>query len=540
MVWVKNLFFFGLIAGGAIALALHLIPPHEPKAHRHDFAPEADRGFLKTVHSIDHEFEVRWAAENQTPAEPAPDLLVMRRLALGLMGTVPSLEEVRRFEALPEAERLPWWIDHVLNDGRFHDYFAERLTRAVVGTEDGPFLLYRRRRFTNWLAGEIARNRPYDATVREMIAGTGLWTDHPATNFISVTAQQEKKNQPNPVRLAGRVTRAFLGLRIDCAECHDHPFAAWKQDDFESLAAFFGQTHIGFKGVQDGGGEYAIEDKKKDTKRVVRPAVPYQPELLPEDGTLRRRLAVWVTHGRNPYFARATVNRVWAVLFGRPLVDPVDNLEPEGSPTGHPANPILNRLAEDFTAHGYDLRRLIRVIAGTKAFRLHSIAEAADVDAAERAWAMFPLTRLRPEQVAGSLLQSSSLRTLDAEAHIAWRLINSAQQTDFVKRYGDVGEDEFDGRGGTIPQRLLLMNGNLIREKIKDAPLNASTRIAWQAPNDRSAIEVVFLTALTRRPSRAEAEHFEAFLADPSLKRTQKLEDLFWAIVNGTEFSWNH
>ena len=109
-----------------------------------------------------------------------------------------------------------------------------------------------------------------------------------------------------------------------------------------------------------------------------------------------------------------------------------------------------------------------------------------------------------------------------------------------MKRYGDSGEDEFDGRGGTIPQRLLLMNGELMREKIKDSPFNASTRLRIQAPNEHASVEAAYLGILTRRPTPAEREHFEKFLADPALPKAQRLEDLFWTLLNSTEFSWNH
>ena len=129
------------------------------------------------------------------------------------------------------------------------------------------------------------------------------------------------------MRLAGRVTRAFLGLRLDCAQCHDHPFAAWKQTDFQGLAAFFGQTHIGFTGIHDGAGEYEVEDRKTQADRgPSRRACRSPPSCCPTTGTRRQQLAGWVTDPQNPYFARATVNRVWALLFGRPLVEPVDNL----------------------------------------------------------------------------------------------------------------------------------------------------------------------------------------------------------------------
>jgi len=337
------------------------------------------------------------------------------------------------------------------------------------------------------------------------------------------------------VRLAGRVTRAFLGLRLDCAECHNHPFAAWKQADFQGLSAFFGQTHVGFKGIYDGSGEYEVKDRKTEETKMVTPKVPFNPELLPDHGPRRRQLAEWVTHPKNPYFAKAAVNRVWALVFGRPLVEPVDNLEPET-----PIPPALQILADDFAANHFDLRHLIRVIASTEVFRLDSATERETGEAEEKLWAVFPLTRLRPEQVAGSVIQTSSVATINAQSNLFVRLARQGQENQFVTRYGDSGEDEFDGRGGTIPQRLLMLNGELVRERIKDDPFNASTRIAMMAPNDAKAVEVVYLCVLSRRPTPEEATHFEASLREPSLKRAQRMESIYWALINSTEFSWNH
>jgi hypothetical protein len=132
------------------------------------------------------------------------------------------------------------------------------------------------------------------------------------------------------------------------------------------------------------------------------------------------------------------------------------------------------------------------------------------------------------------------VETINAESHILVRLIRVTSQNDFIKRYGDSGEDEFSGRGGTITQRLLLMNGKLIRDRIQQGLFNASTRIAWLAPDDPRAVEVAYLAVLTRRPTAEEAAHFEKALADTSLRRPQRLEDLYWALINSTEFSWNH
>jgi len=536
MTWMRNLLFVGLVGGGVVALVVNLMPPRQTKALT-PYDPSAYRApeFRSTLDRVNATFRQQWASEKLTPAQPAPNLLVARRLSLGLMGTVPSLEEIRQIESLPPDEQMPWWLDHVLQDQRFADYFAERLARACVGTEDGPFVFFRRRRFVTWLEEQVVKNRPYNELVRDLIAADGLWTDKPATNFVSVTCQQDKGNQPNPVRLAGRVTRAFLGLRLDCAECHNHPFAAWKQSDFQGLSAFFGQTHVGFKGIHDEGGEYQVEDRKTQEQKTVAPKVPFNPELLPDDGNRRQQLAKWVTHPKNPYFARAAVNRVWALMFGKPLVEPVDNLEPDT-----PIPPALQVLADDFVAHRFDLRHLIRAIASTEAFRLDSATEHETGDAEEKAWAVFPMTRLRPEQVAGSVFQTASVTTVDAKSHIFVRLARQGQENQFVTRYGDSGEDEFDGRGGTIPQMLLLMNGELVRDKIKDDPANASTRIAMMAPDDARAIEVVYLTVLTRRPTPEEAAKLEATWRPNNLTRAQRIEVLYGALVNVTEFSWNH
>ena len=242
-----------------------------------------------------------------------------------------------------------------------------------------------------------------------------------------------------------------------------------------------------------------------------------------------------MTHPKNAYFAKTAVNRVWALLCGQPLKAPIDNLQ---SDVFEP--PALQVLADDFASHGHDLRRLIRMIASTQVYQLDSRTDHEVTDAAERTWGLFPLTRLRPEQVAGGVMQASSISTIDAKTHIVFRFFRLVQENDFLKRYGDNGDDEFDGRGGTIPQRLVMMNGQLVGEKLKEGPINAVTRIKMLAPDDPKAVEVAYLAALTRRPTPEETSHFEARLKDNKTSRAQHLQDLFWTLINSTEFSWNH
>lgn len=542
MARIRDAAFLGVIVVGCLAFAgwalrPPLNPPPVPATVPAPLPP--DQGPGATAARLNGLFQRDWRRQGIGPTQPADDLTLLRRLALALTGSAPSLEEVRQFEALPRERRVEIWLDHLLDDRRTADYLAERFARAFVGTEDGPFLLFRRRRFTTWLSDAFLANRPYDAIVRDLIADSGLWTDHPATNFVTVTRGQDTE-RPDPERLAARVSRCFLAERLDCAQCHDHPFEPWTQADFRGLAAFFGGTHANLRGTHDRANDYRPLDRvtNQPVTVAVTPAVPRHPELLPDSGTDRQRLAAWITDPRNPALACATVNRMWALLFGRPLSEPVDDLPPDAEQSD-----VLRVLAADFARHRYDLHRLIRVIAATRPFRLQSATPepTGPTDVRMAAWAVFPLTRLRPEQVAGSLYQSASLSTIGPDSSWVVRFFAYTGRNEFVRRYGDTGEDEFDARGGTIPQRLLMMNGELVREKTKGDLFNAASRIAGQAPDDDAAVEVAYLTILTRRPTPEERAHFSARLDGArGDQRVDRIADLIWSMLNSTEYSWNH
>jgi hypothetical protein len=174
-------------------------------------------------------------------------------------------------------------------------------------------------------------------------------------------------------------------------------------------------------------------------------------------------------------------------------------------------------------------------------YRLDSAADWPLTEAHDKAWAAFPMSRLRPEQVAGSLLQATALKTIDRQSVLLIRLAFYGSEAEFIRRYGDIGQDELDDHAGTIPQRLLLMNGELVKKQTKEELLNAATQIAQLAPNDGKAVEAAYLAVLSRRPSKEEAEHFTKRLNDRrGPERIHVLEDIYWALLNGTEFSWNH
>ncbi len=512
----------------------------------------------ESVQKVNTFFARRWSSEDLQPVKKADELAVLRRITLALMGTIPSLEEIRAFEQDSGPDRLQRWTARYLHDQRYFDYFAERLARGFVGVEGGQFIVYRRDRFLNWLSGRLEANRPYPELVREMIAGNGLWTDEPEVNFLM--AGYDDGEGFNKNKLAGRAVRAFLGQRIDCAQCHDHPFDHWKQNEFAGLAAHFGQLQMSAVGVrEDRDLKFEVEDRNTLEKKVVEPAVPFGEKWELRGDTRRERLAAWVTHPENRRLERAIVNRVWGLLFGRSWIEPVDDLpDPSGEEIAgpnvegakHPKTlkagepDLLDLLGADFREHDFDLRRLIEVIVASKPFLLESKSEVEDskrLDRMKEHFAIFPLTRLRPEQMIGALYQASSLTTVDQNSHLISRFIKLTRSNDFVKEYGDLGENELEDRAGTIPQALLRMNGDKISETIDAKPFTASGRISQMAPNDDKFLELCYLVCLTRRPTTEESDYFRPLLKQvhPN-QRGQAVEDLYWTLFNSPEFAWNH
>jgi hypothetical protein len=536
----RNLTFLALCLLGALAVVGSLLERDKFTAPAHSWEIVDNDAMNAVVAKVDAAFAAERNAKQLAPMPRAPDLQLARRLSLGLSGTLPSLQELREFEAMPEEQRVQWWLSNLFEDRRYSDYTAERLARATVGVEEGPFLIYRRRRYVDWLSDQIQQNEPYDHIARSLINAEGIWTTRPEVNFVTVTVDQNNdKEGPDQVKLAARLTRAFMGVRIDCMQCHDDMFGdRWKQQDFHQLAAFFAEADMTISGVRDQEKSYEYEYSKRKGPEEVPPIVPFHAEFLPEDGSLRERLAVWATHPENRPFARTAVNRVWAMLFGRPLVSPIDDIPLDGNV---PA--AMDILADDFVANNYDVQRLTRIIVATETFQRDSRGSGeTPTEAHDETYASFALTRLRPDQVAGSILQAASLKTVDAESHIITRFARFTAQSEFVKRYGDAGEDEFGALGGTIPQRLLMMNGKLVDERLGDNLFfNAATQIASVAPDDESAVEIAYLATLTRRPTAAESAHFVAQLeGTKKQQRMRAVQDMCWSLINSTEFAWNH
>lgn len=522
-----------------------------------------------------------WADEGVDPAELADDLTVFRRLSLALHGTIPSLQEINAFRQDTGNDRIERWVVRMLEDDRFADYFAERLERVLVGVEEGTFVIFRRDRLRAWLSEQLQQDRPWPQIVTDLIASEGLWTSAAASNFVTAAHVDGEGLDEN--KLAGRTVRAFLGQRIDCAQCHDHPFDDWKQSDFEGLAAFYGQARVTPGGVIDRTKEdgrpvvYEVIDPGDEEGRLVEPQFPFHPEWASEDTHRRRQLASWIIHPENRRFERAIANRVWGLMFGRSWDDPVDDL-------GHPYDDeqerdLLDVLGGEFRTHAGSLKSLIRIIAQSDAFRLRSDVPGVDVETYSEMdfhGAVFPLVRLRPEQMIGSMFQAARVRTIDRNSNLFIRFARFTNENDFLKEYGDAEDDELLQQSGTIPQALLRMNGRFTRELTKTELLTTAGQVMRYSGDDETIVQNCFLACLTRLPTTEERLYFTQQLQDVASRQTQQdsdqtrvspaishpddgevenstaepdqqytsrqqvVKDMFWLLYNSPGFSWNH
>lgn len=504
----------------------------------------------------------RWIQEGIEPAAPADDLAVLRRMSLALHGTIPSLEEVLVFQSDSEEDRIARWAMKMMRDKRFADYFSVRLSRVLTGVEQGQFILFRRDMLQTWLARQLDVDRPWDETAQELIAAEGIWTSNGASNYITAAFIDGEGIDAN--KLAGRTFRAFLGQRIDCAQCHDfeamdYHQESWQQTQFQGLAAFFGQARVTPAGVidlqQETGKpvEFMVTEPGEEEGHIVSPAVPFEQDWVPQKGSRRAQLAAWVTHPENRRFERAIANRIWGLVFGRAWFDPVDDL-----PAPSETEDLLDILGSELRSHDCSLQFLLRMIIESDAFRMQSHMPGVDVatyDHMNAHWAVFPLVRLRPEQMIGSMLQAGNTRTIDQNSNLFARIGRVTNENDFLREYGDATDDELLQQSGTIPQALIRMNGQFTRDLTKTEMLASAGQIMEFSGEDRNIVRNCFLACLTRLPDAEEEAFFVSELAsvnqtDQEIGRGRKMRerrsrseivrDLFWDLFNTEGFSWNH
>jgi hypothetical protein len=464
------------------------------------------------------------------PSDLCDDATFLRRTYLDAIGTLPIPTEVRDFLADRGPNKCQKAIDKVLERPEYAAYWALQWSDILLVNRDklgdrGAFELHR------WLRGQFARNRPYDQWVHELISASGTSAKNGPVNFFRAAQTTEDVTKA--------VSQAFLGIRLECAQCHHHPFEHWGQDDFYGLAGFFNgierkpNAGEGTLVVQAGFHEMAIPQ----TSRVVSTHPPGGPLLDGKaDVDPRRQLADWMTQPGNPWFARLVVNRLWKHYLGRGLVEPEDDLRSTNPATNEP---LLDYLAHQLVANGYDLKAVTRLILNSRTYQLSSVTNATNGDD-EQNYSHYRTKRLSAEVLLDAICvvtespESFPGRPRGTRAIDLWDNRLPSYFLDAFGRSERVSPCEC-GRSSepTMAQCLHLMNAPEIERKIAN-PTGRIARLVKDRATEDVIVEELCLAALGRSPGAKEKRVARKLFAEEP--REQAAQDLLWALLNSYEF----
>jgi hypothetical protein len=505
---------------------------------------------------IDRYIEKAWAENKIVPSPVIDDGAFLRRVYLHLAGRIPMVSETREFLDDKSPDKRVKVVEVLLNhDGKIKRYplHMAQVWRAVLLPEASPGS---DSRFLGgpleaWLRSRFEKDAGWDKIARELLTATPgnqpankaaleIYGFDPGDGTSPLGFYQAKGYKPE--NLAEATARTLLGARLGCAQCHNHPTADWKQEQFWEYAAFF-------EGVQPQRRrqpQAPVEEPKPppreikipgDKERIVKAKFPDgKVPAWKETDDPRVVLADWVTRKDNPYFARATVNRLWAYFFGVGIVDPVDEMVKADNPPSHPE--LLDDLAKDFADHDFDMRYLVLAITSTKAYQLSSAQTHPSQDE-PRYFSRAPLLGMTPEQLYDSVAEATLFK-------------NNGGREEFMAKFNNLS-DRPTAYQTSIIQALSVMNGRLTADATSLERNVLLGGILDLPSTDAQRIETLYLATLTRKPTDKELARATKFIddalkpGDKPLSEDEKkvayqraLADLFWVLLNSGEFFFNH
>lgn len=512
--------------------------------------PEGGKPVLterETAAQIDELFRKHWEAVEVQPAEVSGDEEFVRRVYLDLAGRIPSVSEVRQFLSDESSDRRERLVERLLDGPAFVRHFTIRWRNTLIPE---AFDDIRTRQlvpgFEAWLWTQFAAGVPWDQVVREIITTpvtTASPTQQPLTSASTPSAFFLLRDF-KPEELATGTSRAFLGVRLDCAQCHDHPFDRWKQQEFWSLAAFYSGLSQPEMGEQPFQAMFRAENLQSRAIEVPSLGRTVPARFLTGDEPVwgaedvpREVLAKWITAAENPWFARMASNQVWALFLGQGIVHPVDDFS-DANPPSHPE--VLQLLADQFVAHDFDLRFLIRAITATRVYQLSSRQS----DASQQESSDFSRAALRgltPEQLFDSLAEATGFYQ-PYRTDNPFLISGETPRGRFLELFRGSGESPLR-KETTILQALAMMNGEFINAAT--VPENSRTLrsiVDFPLMNQDERLEALFLAALSRRPTAAERDRCLEVLkqAADSAAEAVAYGDIFWVLLNSSEFLLNH
>ena len=549
-----------VVGGFSLALAAWLLAPAALTLHANAIDATSTRDAIggrlspeRLAQLIDSAVAEAWSRFPDRVSPPADDAEFLRRVFLDLVGKTPTVSEAQDFLDDPSPNKRSLLVEELLSRGAFATHLSNVWREMLLsGASNAAEARQLAQPLDAWLRLRFATNTPYDRLARELLTAQSPRVSNRRMARDGAGGAQPsplafyQANQRKPEQLAASASRIFLGLQVQCAQCHDHPFAKWSRKEFWSFAAFF-------SGLDRGGDESDLSAPVQDSLDREGITIP-ETELVAEprfldgefpdwrpDESKRAALARWLAADANPYFAKAAVNRVFDLLLGRGFVTPVDDLDPANPPV---FPELFDVVARQFVLHDHDLKYLIRAITLTAAYQRSSQAgpdrEASEDDLPP--FARMPLKRLSSDQLYDSLVQATGYREANSAGNRAALGMNLSTRAEFQNRFANAAA----GRGESetsILHALALMNGKLAADATTLATSETLAAVV-DAPflTDDERIETLFLAALARRPAEDERKLVHTTLERPGANRDRRaaFADLFWALLNSTEFAFNH
>lgn len=478
------------------------------------------------------------------PSEGADDATFLRRVSLDITGSLPDREMVDTFLADTSADKRARLIDRLLDSDEYADHFANkwnfilRNKRTKGEDKPGTFLFHR------WVRDSIYDNKPYDEMVAEILTATGPPAINPAVTWYREVDQVEEQVEDT--------AQLFLGVRIQCARCHHHPFERWSQNDYYSLAAFFSQVGrqpiandlAGTRDRQLVHNDGVASAKNPRSGATLKPSgLGAKPIAVPPEEDPRTQLAEWMRSADNPFFARTLVNRYWKHFFNRGIVEPEDDMRETNPPT----NPeLLDSLAAHFVESGYDLKELVRTICNSNTYQLSAIPNEYNESDKQN------FSRYYPRRLAAETLYDAFHRvtgTTQAFADMppgtrATQLVDSSNVPYFLKVFGQPAGDTAceceRSPDANLAQSLHLLNSSEVQTKVGQDGARAKTLAADEKRSHEERIHELYRVAFSRTAQDDEIQVALGYIESHKDNIPAAYEDIMWALINTKEFLFNH
>jgi hypothetical protein len=497
---------------------------------------------------IDEEIDRRLKQEKIPPSDKCDDAEFIRRVYLDLTGVIPPVERVKSFLDSKDPQRRSKLVEELLNDPNYAKQLAETWTTLLTPPNPDARGLSKEN-LNKWLDQGFAANKPWNKMVEELLTATGTIDDNGATIFYVANNSVDK--------MTNEVTKLFMGVQLQCAQCHNHPFTGWKQEEYWGMAAFFMKVKQDGtpKSVAKDGGTITISEVAGTPAKGAGVGGKGKKNNLPEGAKLvpakflaserpsigsttppRPVLAKWLTSAENPYFARAMVNRVWAQFFGRGFVNPIDDIH-DDNPASHPE--LFMAITEQFKRNNFDIKYLARAVVLSEAYQRTSRPNKdneTDTDLFSRVY----IKTMTPEQLFDSIAQvvggtpkGAGFGGPGVKGAGKKGVGGGGPRAQFINFFRvEEGADPLEYQDG-IPQALRLMNSPQLNNGGK------ALQEAMQRKTPTDAVEFLFLAALSRRPTTVEMNRLTEYVRKRDNQRTA-YTDILWSLLNCSEFRLNH